>query len=170
MDGSTVPTDVPSIAEERRARLARRAGLAVFTVVVVLGVTGQLGVRSATSSAAGDGLEVSLVHAAVARPALAVPYHLTIHREGGFDGPVEVRISTGYLAALDENGTQPYPDRSWVDGEHTIWEFEPPDGDVLVVWIDTRVEPGQQWRRDGSTTVISDGDRVRVDHPIWILP
>ena len=166
---TTIPR-VLSLADERRGRLARRGALGLLTVFVLLGLSGVLGVRTDTTAAASGPLHVELHHAVVARHALAVPYRLTIQRDQGFDGPIEVRISTSYLASFDENGTQPQPDRASTDGTDTIWEFEPPDGDVLTVWLDTRIEPSVQWRRKGSTTVVTSDETVTIDHPLWVLP
>ncbi len=159
-----------TLDEERRGRMLRRAGLVLFAVFVAAGLAGVLGVRTSTSTARSGRIEVDLSHADVARPALAVPYHLTIRREGGFDERIEVRIATTYLEAFDENGRNPEPAESATDRTETIWTFDPPDGDVLTIWLDTRVEPGVQWRIDGWTVVATGDDEVRIDHPIWILP
>ncbi len=126
--------------------------------------------RTATDTGRDGELEVRLTRAEVARPALAVPYRLVISRPGGFDEPIEVRVTTSYLEALDENGANPDPDASTTDGDDTIWTFGAPDGDVLTVWLDTRVEPGVQWRREGRTAVVVGTDQVVIDHPLWILP
>lgn len=166
---STEP-DAPTIAEERRSRWMRRVGLGAFAAVVVAGLFGLLGVRTTTTGAADGPLSASLHHADIARPALGVPYELRIEREGGFDGPVEVRISTGYLSAFDENGRSPEPDAATSDGDDTVWTYDPPDGDVFTVWLDTRVEPGVQWRLEGRTVVRTGDDEVVIEHPMWILP
>lgn len=139
-------------------------------VFVLLGLSGAFGVRTRTTIATSGPLRVELHHAVVARPALAVPYRLTIHRDQGFDDPIEVRIPTSYLASFDENGTQPQPDSATTDSRYTIWEFEPPDGNVLTVWLDTRIEPSVQWRRNGATTVVTGTESVTIDHPLWVLP
>lgn len=167
---STIPHHVPTVGEERRERLARRLALAALTIFVLLGLGGLLGVRSRDTSASSGPLRVTLHRAVVARPALAVPYRLTISRADGFDEPIEVRITSSYLASFDENGTQPQPDSSSTDGTDTIWEFDPPDGTEFTVWLDTRVEPSVQWKREGSTTVVSGTETVTIDHPLWVLP
>jgi hypothetical protein len=166
---STRP-DPATLAQERNGRLLRRIGLAAFTLFVVAGLAGLLGVRSTVSEGRDGDLHATLHHAQIARPALAIPYRLTIERDGGFDERIEVRLSTEYLQAFDENGRNPEPADTTVDGEDTIWEFDPPDGDTLVVWIDTRIEPGVQWRIAGSTTVVHGDEVLTIDHPLWILP
>jgi hypothetical protein len=166
---STAPRDV-GLRRERNGLWLRRAGLAAFTVFVGAGLLGFLGVRSATDRAQDGALHVSLTRAEIARPALAVPYRLVISRAGGFAGPIDVRITTSYLESFDENGATPDPESATTDGDETVWTFDPPDGDVLTVWLDTRVEPGVQWHRDGRTTVTNEGDEVVLHHPLWIFP
>jgi hypothetical protein len=166
---STRPSPL-TIEQERRGRAWRRVGIAAFTLLVLAGVAGLLGVRTTTTSSSSGPLTVSVTHAQVARPALAVPYRLSIRQDGGFDEQIEVRITTRYLEAFDENGRNPEPAESSTDEDETIWTFDPPDGEVLTVWLDTRVEPGVQWRVGGRTTVSTGAATVRVDHPIWIFP
>ena len=167
---TTIPRDVPDLATEKRRRTMRRVALGALTLFVLAGLTGALGVRSTSTTRRSGPMQVTLVHAVVARPALAVPYRLTITREGGFDETIEVRVSTSYLSAFDENGTQPDPDSATSDADETIWEFEPPDGSVFTVWLDTRIEPSVQWRRGGSTTVTHGDETVTIDHPMWVFP
>ena len=166
---STEPR-VVDLARERRGLWLRRFGLTCFGVLVLAGLLGFLGVRTTTDTARDGELEVRLTRAEIARPALAVPYRLEITRSGGFDEPIEVRVSSSYLQAFDENGANPDPDASTTDGDDTVWTFGAPDGDVLTVWLDTRIEPGVQWRITGRTTVSTGDELVVIDHPIWILP
>ena len=166
---STEPRAV-DLPRERRGRWLRRIGLSCFTLLVLAGLLGFLGVRTTTDSGRDGELEVRLTRAEIARPALAVPYRLVISRAGGFDEPIEVRVTTSYLESFDENGANPDPDGSTTDGDDTVWTFGAPDGDVLTVWLDTRVEPGVQWRRQGRTSVVTGDELVVIDHPIWILP
>lgn len=161
---------MPSLGDERRQRGLRRLALGGLTAFVALGLFGFLGVRSTTTSADAGSFTASLHHATVARPALAVPYELTIRREQGFDEPIEVRITTGYLRSFDENGTNPQPDSASSDGDETVWEFEPPEGTTFTLWLDTRIEPSVQWRCDGSTTVTIGDETVTIEHPMWVLP
>jgi hypothetical protein len=166
----TVPGPVLGIDEERRGRALRRVALGALTLFVLAGLSGLLGVRTRTARASSGPLDVALEHAVVARPALAVPYRLTIHSADGFDQPIEVRITSRYLEAFDENGAQPEPDGATTDEDETVWEFDPPEGTTFVVWLDTRIEPGAQWRVPGRTTVASGDRAITIEHPMWGLP
>lgn len=166
---STVP-DVATSAQERRSHVVRRVALGALAVLVLLGLSGLLGVRARTVRHGSSDLAVELTYPQVARPALAVPFHLVITRPGGFDEPVEVRIRRTWLESFDENGTIPEPDAATTEGDDVVWTFDPPPGTVFTVSLDTRVEPGVQWRRRGTTTVSTAGEVVSVRHTMWVLP
>jgi hypothetical protein len=167
---STVP-DVADHATERRAQLLRRLALGAFAVLVLLGLTGLLGVRARTVTADGtDGTRVELTYPLIARPALAIPFHLRIARAAGFDEQIEVRISRSWLDAFDENGVNPEPAEATTDGDDIVWTFDPPRGQVFVLSLDTRVEPGVQWKREGTTTVTIGSERIDVGHTMWVFP
>ncbi len=159
------------LAAARRSARLRTLGLALLAAVIVAGAAGVLGVRTRSASAtAPDGTRLTVTYAAVSRPGLATPWDLTIERPGGFDAPIEVRTSSAYFAAFDENGLDPDPASATTDADETIWTFEPPGSDTLVVSFDARLEPGVQWRRAGATTVVTGSERVTVRYTTWVLP
>jgi len=169
-DTSTLTSVEPDPTAGRR-RLMRSITLGLFTLFVLFGLTGGLGVRTAHKTATGDdGLLVELSYPRVTRPALAVLFEVEVSRPSGFTGQIEVDISSSYLATFDENGTSPEPVEDTDDGEVTTWMFDPPPGDTLVLSLDTRVEPGVQWRRKGEVTVRADGAEATVTFTTWISP
>lgn len=171
MPAQPTTPEVADIATERRSRWLRRAILAAFTVLVLLGLSGVLGVHSRTATADGsDGTRVEVTYPQVARPALAIPFHVRISRPGGFDEQIEVRITRTWLESFDENGVLPAPAEEGSDGDDVVWTFDPPDGEVFTLTLDTRVEPGVQWRRHGTTTVTVGSERIDVGHTMWIFP
>jgi hypothetical protein len=149
-----------------------RAGVLVLLLAfVVAGLLGLLGVSSATvSEQTENGLSAELTYAQRARGGLAVPFELRIHQPGGFDEPIVVTTTTDYLESFDENGANPDPESSTADESTTTWEYEPPDGDTFTVWLDGRVEPAVQWRRDGTTVVSTGDEQVTLRYTTWILP
>ncbi|MCU1498475.1 MAG: hypothetical protein JWM47_2428 [Acidimicrobiales bacterium] len=168
--GTTIP-DLPDARHERRYRIIRSIALAGILLFVMGGLAGAYGVKTAhVSGGDRDRLHAELTYPGRARPALAVPYELRITRTGGFDGPIEVATTTRYLQMFDENGRSPEPKEVTTDRERTIWSFDPPPGDTLVVWLDTRVEPGVQWRRKATTTVTTGEDQVVLRYTTWIFP
>lgn len=168
---STIP-DVADVDHERRSHRVRRVAIGVLVVLVLLGLSGALGVRSRTveETSSGGALRAELTYASVARPALAVPFRLVLVHPGGFTEPVEVRITSSWLDSFDENGVEPEPAESTTEGDEAVWTFDPPPGEVFTLSLDTRVEPGVQWKREGTTFVETGLDRVRLHHTMWILP
>lgn len=172
-DVDVVPTapEETNLLQSRRARTARRLFMVVLSAVVVLGLAGQLGVRSRTTTVRGGGYELTVTYGQVSRPGLATPWSLEIHHPGGFDGPVTVSTKTNYLDLFDENGFDPEPSSSTATSDTVIWEFEPPDGDTLGISLDARIEPGAQWGRTGETSVLVDGQPVvTAKYKTWVMP
>lgn len=153
--------DSPGTRDLRRARLARRVLLAVFAVVLALGATGNLGVRTAHASAAGGGYELRVEYPRVTRPGHAVPLSVQVRKAGGFGAePVQLRMSTSYFALFDENGVQPAPSKETGTRTDLMWEFDPPPGDVLRIYFDTRTGPNVQRGKSGEVAVLEQGQPV----------
>jgi hypothetical protein len=143
----------------------------LFGLVVVVSALGLLGVRTATASTVlEDGTRVEVHYGLITRPGLATPWSVTVHRPGGFDGPVTIRTTRTYFDLFDENGLDPDPAASTQDAEHLIWEFDAPPGDTLTVTFDARIEPGAQWGRDATTEVDVGGATAEVSYHTWVLP
>jgi hypothetical protein len=145
--------------------------LSVFLLFVIAGLLGLFGVKTAhAQSTASNGVHVELTYPRIARPALAIPFAVHITNLEGVSSDVVVRIRSSYLAMFDENGMSPEPADETDDGEWTTWVFDRPPSGVLDVSLDTRVEPGVQWRRDGAVVVRTDDSQTRIDFRTWIAP
>ena len=167
---STLP-DEPSLMTLRRYRRARRLAILLFFGILVLGASGMLGVRTRTVTAHGGGYDLTVTYGQVSRPGLPTAWSLEIHHPGGFDGPVTVASSSDYLDLFDENGFDPQPSKETQSGDQVIWEFDPPPGDTLAVSRSSRVSPGVQWGKTGTTSVLVDGKPVvTARYKSWILP
>ena len=97
----------------------------------------------------------------MSRPALATPFDIEVHQDGGFDGPVRIAVDQEYLRMWDENGLVPAPSAETVMGPWVVWEFDPPIGDTLLVTYDARIEPAAQEGRSGAVAVLDDDDADR---------
>jgi len=155
----------------RRARNLRRIVICALVGVLVIGVAGFLGVRSATTTATDNGYELRVTHPRVTRPGLAVPITIRVEHRGGFDGPIVIAQNVKYLDLFDLNGVYPDPDASTSNGEDVVFEFEPPDGDVFEVRFDTRTGPNVQWGKRGETSVLVGGEPVvTVSYRTLVMP
>lgn len=134
--------------------------MSMFGLVVVLALLGVLGVSSETSGATAPDYELSIDHATVARPGLSVPFSVTIKKNGGFQGPVDVSISSSYLDLFDENGLSPAPETASADDEKVFLRFAPPPGDTLSISFDVRIDPSVQQGASGEVAVIDSGLEV----------
>jgi hypothetical protein len=151
------------VVEDRRELpgrvVARRIGVVVLALFVGLGLTGFLGVRSASRHAEGGGVTLDVRYGRVTRPGLATPLVIDVRRPGGFDTPVVVELDADYFTLFDLNGIYPAPSAETSAGEQLRWEFDPPEGELLRVELDFRASPARA--APGSTRVAvltPDGD------------
>lgn len=171
----TVPEDTAT-GERLHAWYYRltTAALILLLVVVVLdgtSVVDALGVDTSTKTATAGDLTLSVTAATVTRPALATPFEITVRRAGGFDAPVEVAVETDYLSLFDYQRMYPEPSAERTAGAFTVFEFDPPDGDELVVTFDWRLEPAVQTGRDVTVAVLDGGRHaVEVTHQLRVWP
>jgi hypothetical protein len=164
----TAPAEV-DLRRLRRARMGRRVLITILAVFVLLGLGTAFGARTRTASASGGGFDLTVRYPAVTRPGLAIRWIITVHRAGGFDGPVDLGITSRYLDLFDFNNLDALPSGTKTDGALTVWTFDPPVGDTLVVAFDGRVEPAQQFGKSatvavlaGNVPVVSVAYRTRV--------
>ena len=171
--------DEPDAAVLRRRKVGYAFTAAVLTAIVAAAVVdaatpvGIYGVQTRTVSAtSADGLQLDVRYGTVSRPALATPFDIEVTSPGGFDGPVTVAVRSEYLAMWDENGLDPSPAEESADGELTLWTFDPPDGDVLGISFDARIEPAAQNGEAGRVAVLDDDGAtlVSVDFRTRVLP
>lgn len=167
---STIPEALP-LARLRRARALRRLAFVVIALFLLAAAFGLLGVRSREASASGGGYDMTVTYAAMSRPGLATPFDIEVTKAGGFPGQVTLAVSGDYLAAFDENGLDPDPTGARADGDFVYWTFDPPEGDVLLVSFDARLEPAVQWKREGTVRLIRQSEALaEIDFTTWVMP
>lgn len=169
-------------SDEARADIARRRRLYLVTSVVVTAIAvlavadatravDAFGVSSDHVAAAGGGYELDVEYGTTSRPGLATPFAIEVRRPGGFDGPVTVAVDHHYMQMWDENGFYPTPSSETTDGRWLLWEFDPPEGDVLRFTYDARIEPAVQQGRGGRVAVMDGGAPVvEVDFHTRVMP
>lgn len=120
----------PNFQRLRGERVGRRVVLSVLALFVLAGAAGLLGVRSRTVSASANGYDLSVTYATMTRSGLSTPWSFSVHRDGGFEGPVTVATTLDYFELFDENGLDPDPSAATVSGELLVWTFDPPEGET----------------------------------------
>jgi hypothetical protein len=155
----------------RRDHHLRSAGVVALIAFVLLGASGLLGVRSATVSATGDGYQLTVSYPAVARPGLAVGWVLRLHHAGGFQEPIHITTTLGYFDLFDFNNLQAYPSAIGNEGVDTLWTFDPPVGDTLLVHLDARLAPAVQKGKTATTAFLIGGSPVvSVRYQTRVMP
>lgn len=172
----------PGSDEGRRVAKGGRAkyavSLAILSAVVLSAVVDGAteadvwGPSDDRVSAAAGGYELEVRYPTVSRPALATPFDIVVRRAEGFDGPIDIAIDPRWVAMWDYQSLYPEPSSSTGDPEQLVWTFDPPDGDVLRVFFDARIQPAEQSGRDGWVAVLDpSGERVvEVDFTTAVRP
>jgi hypothetical protein len=150
----------------------RRLMIAVLMAIVIAGLIGFFGVRSRSATASANGYDLEVRYASIARPGITVPFEVEVTKEGGFDGPVTVEVSTAYLQALDVDSITPDPSNSTSDGDVATFEFEQPDGDTLEISWAAKIDPSADMgRREAVVSIVENGEAAtNVSITTWVLP
>jgi hypothetical protein len=166
----TAPDPVPST---RVARWRVGRGLFATALVVFLGLAAAdvFGVAEGQVSDDAGGYELRVDYAEVSRPGLGTPFDLAVHHPGGFSEPIRVAISAAYLELFDLNGIHPEPSTQVAGPGEVVWEFDPPEGEVLEVHFDARLGPSEQSGGDATVSLLGqDGPLVSVDFHTRVMP
>ena len=117
--------------EERSGLWGRRAFLCLLLVVVLAGVTGRLGVRTATASADSADYDLDVTYAAVARAGLDVPWQVTVTSRAGFQEEITLAVTGDYFDIYETQGFTPEPSASTRDADTLYLTFDAPEGTEL---------------------------------------
>jgi hypothetical protein len=165
----THPRDEPAV---RRARNLRRAGVSVLAVVVLAGLGGLFGLRSAWTSRSTDGYTLAVHHAQVTRAGIAVPFQVRVHHPGGFTGPLTLAVSRTLLERFDFQNFYPNPSKETASEDYVYYEFDPPPGDEFQLNLDARTAPDQNGSTEVYRTalVIDDRPVTELAFRMWVVP
>lgn len=128
----------------RRARNVRRVGLGILVVPVAVAAAGWFGPRVDRATVHGEGVSLEARYPRATRSSVVTPLLFRVTRPGGFGrAPVVIRIDRSLMDHLDFQNWYPVPSAESNDGENLRYEFDPPEGDTLVVSLDARTGPNQ---------------------------
>lgn len=171
-DIATLP-EARSAERARRGLNTRRIGMVVLWLFLLAGVTGQLGVRTATTSDLGGDVDLTVQHAAVTRAGLATPYRVIVKQPGGFGGSIHIEVQRGLFDRFDFQNFYPTPSKETADRQWLRYEFDPPPGDAFQWTFDVRTGPNQigsfgHYR----VRVVDDDGRVlaQIKHSLLVVP
>lgn len=171
MDSSTL-TGLTGRDAVRRSRAVRRGTFGVMLALVGISFFGFYGPATDTATAVDGDYRLSLEHGSVVRSGQAVPLRLAVRHAGGYDGPVTVVFDQDVFDRFDFQNWYPNPSSETGEGDTVVYEFDPPDGDLLVISLDARVAP-TQWFSHHQYFVALDVDgqqAARIDFSVWVTP
>lgn len=143
--------------EERSGLWGRRAFLCLLLVVVLAGVTGRLGVRTATASADSADYDLDVTYAAVARAGLDVPWQVTVTSRAGFQEEITLAVTGDYFDIYETQGFTPEPSASTRDADTLYLTFDAPEGTEFTVDYDAFIQPSSQVGHDATVSVVDAG-------------
>jgi hypothetical protein len=107
----------------------------------------------------------------VTRPGLPIRWDIEVRHEGGFAEPVTVATTQAFLLLIDFNGIEPAPAASTTRGEWVVWEFDPPEGELLRVRFDAYTEVAYHSVPEVTTAVLlGDVPVVQTRHTTRVVP
>lgn len=172
---STIPDDTRAAVRYRRTAYTVTTALltALLALIVLdgLSVVDVVGVDTSEITATGGSYTLTVTAATVSRPGLATPLQVRVRRDGGFDEPIELAFDRSYLQHFDFNRMYPEASGDRSRGDLVVLEFDPPDGDELVVELDGRLEPAAQSGFSGTIGVLEgDEQPVEVSFHTRVMP
>ncbi len=154
-----------------RPPVARRIILSALTVVVVAAGVGLLGVKSGTVTASGDGYELRLEYATIARAGLDVPFEVTLTHAGGFDEDIVLALTDDYFDIFEHQGVSPAPDTETSQGPMVYLTFPPPKGDEFQLSYDIYIQGSSQVGASGDLWLIVDDEpRLTISFTTTLVP
>jgi hypothetical protein len=150
----------------------RRTAIALLLLVVVAGLSGWLGVRTATVTDSDSGYRLTVEYPQIARAGLDTPWTVTVESADGFDGGVTLAVTTEWFSIFETQGLSPAPSAETSDATMTYFVLDPPPaGTTLTLDYDAYLQPAAQSGASAEVWLIVDGERVAaVDYETWVLP
>ena len=140
--------------------------------IVVAGLFGVFGLRTATVEASASGYRLEVEHAALTRAGQPSPLNIRLEHTGGFDGPIQISLCDDYFDHLDFQSWYPTPSAEAGTADTLDYEFDPPSGEVLEVSLDARTAPGQFGGKESCEVTVLEKDVpvTSVRFSTWRLP
>jgi hypothetical protein len=164
--------DLQSHDQLRRGRWLRRAFIAVLAVLVVIDLTGLLGVHTSSKETDFGGYQVRLDYPRFARAGQDVLWRVTLRHEGGFGkDPIVLAVSADYFDIFETQGFYPDPDTQSATTRYVYYSYQPPPGDTMTVTFDAYIQPGSQIGRSATLAVTVGSTTVsRIGYHTWLAP
>jgi len=156
---------------ERRGLRVRRVVMGLLTLVPLVALTGVIGQRAATTSAAGPAAAITVRAPRTVRGGLFFQSRVTIRVTGRIQHPRLV-LDPGWLEGMQINSIEPgAQSESSRDGRLVLAYSTFKPGDRVVLWLQFQVNPTNVGHRSYGLELDDDTQRIaRVDRTITVLP
>jgi hypothetical protein len=147
--------------------------LGLFGALLIAGLIGLLGTRTRIAEASGNGFDLQVHYASIARPGVEVPFDVQVHRDRGFTGPITLTVPSSYLSSIDAQSPEPEPTSTTSDGDLVVFQFDAPQDDSFgVSWLSQVDASANMGRKQGTISVLNDDGTpgVAVSIRTWVLP
>jgi hypothetical protein len=148
----------------RRRRALYATAASVLAMIVGFAVVEEIsglplyGVDHRAVQISSGGIELRVEYPRTTRGQLDSALKATIHRPGGFDGPLAIEIATSFLDEFTIRRVLPEPASEVRRADMIELTFEKPRSDVFVVRWDLAAQPSGWFSRvDGRVSVILAG-------------
>lgn len=145
----------------------------MLLVIVVLGATGLLGIRSGVKSAHANGYQLSVTYPHISRAGLDSPFRVRVHPDNGtVGGVVTIGITSAWFRLFETQGFFPNADAMTNDGTFVYMTFaKPGPGHDFVLEYDAYIQPAAQVGKSATIVLQIDGQEVaRTGIKTWLLP
>lgn len=169
--GSTLD-DVVGTEATGRGRFGRRVAVAAMTLLVLAGLSGLLGVRSATATASSGPWTMTVTYPQVARAGLDVPFRVDlVSAAGPVAQPVTLAFENHYLDVFEHQDLRPDPDSAVAAPRFAYYTFAAPPGPAFRASFDVYVQPSAQLPVSTDVVAVVGGQEVaRVRVRTWLAP
>ena len=156
---------------ERRGLRVRRVLMGVLALVPLVALTGVLGQRATTTSAAGPQASIAVRAPRTVRGGLFFQSRVTIRVTGRIQHPRLV-LDPGWLEGMQVNSIEPSAqDESSRGGRLVLAYSTLKPGDLVQLWLQFQVNPTNVGHRTYALELDDDTQRVaRVQRTITVLP
>jgi hypothetical protein len=156
---------------ERRGLRVRRVVMGLLALVPVVALTGAIGQRAATTSAAGPQASIAVRAPKTVRGGLFFQSRVTIAVTGRIQHPRLV-LDPGWLEGMQINSIEPATQsESSRDGRVVLAYSTFKPGEHVVLWLQFQVNPTNVGHRSYGIELDDDTRRVaRVDRTLTVLP
>lgn len=143
-------------------------------LLVVLNMSGALGVRTDTVTRTSGGYTLSLDYPATGRAGLDVRWRVHVQHQGGFDKELTLALTGDYFDIFETQGFFPDPSTQVRDGTTLYLTFDAPAGERFVLDYDAYIQPASQRGHEGHLAVVDSStggaELVAVDYRTRLVP